>query len=303
MQKYKHIKHLLLLVVVEACSVPQSSCVSLCWLLLAGWLKGRNRLSNRLNDRLKYSNRRNNSDRRIGGRLMHDGPDAGLRSKNFLGSSYATKWPRTQRVDEMRGLSLTLQNVSIRRHKVVRDRLYASAVTDSERMDIITMLRSPGVQSKASVQGGHCQARGDCDKTGVFAWHIGLGISQSQVFIRIKHLSIHTRNTGKTQSVLDDNKSDKMANADWKWQNIQLTQGVYHRQGESQSLGCRQGIENVGNIPCDGTGKGLGHLLHTVLQPVPVATWSNAWPTASVPTLTTGIALSSNCKVSSSRKQ
>ncbi|KAI8511309.1 hypothetical protein Bbelb_104090 [Branchiostoma belcheri] len=34
----------------------------------------------------------------------------------------------------------------------------------------------------------------------------------------------------------------------------------HHQQGESQSLGCRQGIENVGNSPCDGTGKGLGHL-------------------------------------------
>ncbi|KAI8494314.1 hypothetical protein Bbelb_280740 [Branchiostoma belcheri] len=34
----------------------------------------------------------------------------------------------------------------------------------------------------------------------------------------------------------------------------------HHRQGESQSLGCQQGIENVGDSPCDGTGKGLGHL-------------------------------------------
>ncbi|KAI8501329.1 hypothetical protein Bbelb_206000 [Branchiostoma belcheri] len=33
----------------------------------------------------------------------------------------------------------------------------------------------------------------------------------------------------------------------------------HHQQGESQSLGCQQGIENVGNSPCDGTGKGLGH--------------------------------------------
>ncbi|KAI8516284.1 hypothetical protein Bbelb_048650 [Branchiostoma belcheri] len=78
-----------------------------------------------------------------------------------------------------------------------------ATVATSERMDIITMLWSAGVQSEASVHGGHCevrfvvrQARGDCDKKGVFAWHIGLVISQ--VFIRIKHLSIHTRNTEKT---------------------------------------------------------------------------------------------------------
>ncbi|KAI8481576.1 hypothetical protein Bbelb_406760 [Branchiostoma belcheri] len=130
---------------------------------------------------------------------------------------------------------------------------------DSERMDIITMLRSPGVQSEASVQGGHFE---------------------------VKSEGIVTRRACSPGTSV--------------WGSLSLK---YHRQGESQSLGCRQGIENVGNSPCDGTGKGLGHLLHTVLQPVPVATWSNAWPTASVPTLTTGIALSSNCKVSSSRKQ
>ncbi|KAI8482019.1 hypothetical protein Bbelb_402650 [Branchiostoma belcheri] len=43
----------------------------------------------------------------------------------------------------------------------------------------------------------------------------------------------------------------------WRWQDVT---DLHHQQGESQSLGCQQGIENVGNSRCDGTGKGLGHL-------------------------------------------
>ncbi|KAI8488936.1 hypothetical protein Bbelb_334540 [Branchiostoma belcheri] len=68
---------------------------------------------------------------------------------------------------------------------------------------------------------------------------MGLGLRTGD-FVRRKHLGIDTRNTGEIKTVLDNSNieskhilyvciGDKKANTDWKWQNIQLTQGVLVR--------------------------------------------------------------------------